>query len=195
LHFLRLILRSETYNKIITANLKIQEVEMSENKTYYDDLVIDPHDLDSECIDQPRRFMKWGEAFADAIFGRDKAKQNLKIVTAQTEQAIRLDPQANNVVEGARGVTEGAIQAALSVHKDVIAAEDALILAEKNLAVLKTAKEAFEDRKRQLSNMVQLKIAQYYSDPEKLADKEIRATHQENLAKNERLQNLKEEKG
>lgn len=158
---------------------------------YYQDLVIDRFRLEEECVDQPRRFMKWSEDYAEAVFKRDKAKQNLKIVSAQVQQRVRQDPELYGVVAGTRGVTEGAIQAALDTHHEILDAEDNLLEAEKNLQILKAAKESFDDRKRQLTNLVHLQLGQYYSDPGKAASSEAKRMQEEHLADNSRMQNLK----
>jgi len=159
---------------------------------YLQDLQIDRFRLEEECVDQPRRFMKWSEEFAEAIFKRDKAKQNLKIVSAQTQQKVRMDPEQHGCVAGARGVTEGSIQAVLDTHPEILAAEDKLLEAEKNLQILKAAKEAFDDRKRQLTNLVHLILGQYYSDPGKSAESEAKRIQEEALSENTRLQKLGE---
>jgi hypothetical protein len=157
---------------------------------YYQDLVIDRFRLEEECVDQPRRFMSWSEAYAEAIFKRDKAKQNLKVVSAQVQQRVRQDPELYGAVAGARGVTEGAIQAVMDTHHEILEAEDLLLEADKNLQILKAAKEAFDDRKRQLTNLVHLQLGQYYSDPEKAATSEAKRFQEEGLADNARLKKL-----
>jgi hypothetical protein len=157
---------------------------------FYQDLLIDRFKLEEECVDQPRRFMKWSEDFAEAIFKRDKAKQHLKVVAAQVQQRVRQDPDLHGAVSGARGVTEGAIQAVLDTHHEILDAEDLLLEAEKNLQILKSAKEAFDDRKRQLTNLVHLQLGQYYSDPGKAAISEGKRMQEESLAENARLQKL-----
>ena len=140
---------------------------------YFEELLIDRYKLEEECADQPRRSMEWGEKYAEAIFDRDKAKQNLKIVAAQVQQRVRQDPDLYGVVAGQRGVTEGAIQAALDTNQEILDAEDLVLEAEKNLQIMKTAKDAFlSDRKSQLTNLVHLQLGQYYSDPMKAATSE-----------------------
>jgi len=158
---------------------------------YYQDLVIDRFRLEEECVDQPRRFMKWSEDFAEAVFKRDKAKQNLKVVSAQVQQRVRQDPELYGVVSGVRGVTEGSIQAALDTHHEILEAEDKLIEADKDVQILKAAKESFDDRKRQITNLVHLQLGQYYSDPGKAATSEAKRMQEEHLADNVRLKNLK----
>jgi hypothetical protein len=159
---------------------------------YYDDLLIDRYNLEEECADQPRRSMEWGEKYAEAIFVRDKAKQNLKIVSAQVQQRIRQDPELYGVIPGVRGVTEGAIQAALDTNQEILDAEDALLEAEKNLQIMKTAKDAFlSDRKIQLTNLVHLQLGQYYSDPVKSATSIGKKMQEEHLADNARLKSQK----
>ena len=118
-------------------------------------------------------------------------KQNLKIVSAQVQQRVRQDPDLYCVVAGQRGVTEGAIQAALDTNQEILDAEDLVLEAEKNLQIIKAAKESFDDRKRQLTNLVHLQLGQYYSDPMKAATSEGKRIQEEHLADNARLKNAK----
>ena len=136
---------------------------MSEELTEYQrDLAINEYALEIECADQPQLFMKWAERFAQAIFERDKAKQNLRVVTAEINLQIRnKEPE----IYGLPKWTENAVQSVLDKHPDILAAEDAYLLKIKEVELLRSAKDAFQDRKFQLINLVSLRNAMYYSDP------------------------------
>lgn len=157
---------------------------------YKEDLKIDIYKLEEECASQPSLYMDYGEEFAEALFERDLAKQNLKIVTSQVTSKVRTDPKLYGVIEGARGYTEAAYQAAVDVSEEVKEAEMRLIKAQKEVEIQRTAKEAFEDRKRQLTNLVHLILGQYYSDPEKAASKEAKSMQNQALSENPRLKKL-----
>jgi hypothetical protein len=135
------------------------EQELTE---YQQDLILNEYALELECADQPRKFMKWAERYALAVFERDKAKQNLKVTIAETNLSIRnREPEDYGLSKW----TENAVQSVLDKHPDVLEAENQYLEAIKNLELLRAAKDAFQDRKFQLINLVSLRNAQYYSDP------------------------------
>lgn len=133
--------------------------ELSE---YQQDLTINEYALELECAEQPSKFMKWAERYALAIFERDKAKQDLKVTIAETNLSIR-----NREPEdfGLSKWTENAVQSVLDKHPDVLVAENKYLNAVKELELMRAAKDAFQDRKFQLINIVSLRNAQYFSDP------------------------------
>jgi len=139
-----------------------QETPNQFQSEYQQDLTVNEYALEIECAYQPQMFMKWAERYALAVFERDKAKQNLKVVIAETNLSVRnQEPD----VYGLSKWTENAVQSVLDKHPDVLMAEDRYLEAIKNLEILRAAKDAFQDRKFQLINLVSLRNAQYYSDP------------------------------
>lgn len=131
--------------------------------SYMDDLTIDMFNLELECSKQPSIFMTWAEQYAQAVYDRDKSKQHLKVVTAKTNLAIRQSPQSYGIEK----ITEAAVQAALDLNSEVLAAEDNYLEAVKNAEIMRGARDSFDDRKKQLTNLVSLQNAKYYSDPTK----------------------------
>ena len=129
---------------------------------YQSDLMINEYALEIECADQPQKFMRWAERFAQALFERDKAKQDLKVVIAETNLGVRNQEPENY---GLSKWTENAIQSVLDKHPDILAAENRYIEAVRDAELLRSAKDAFQDRKYQLINLVSLRNAQYYGDP------------------------------
>lgn len=129
---------------------------------YQADLQINEYALEIECADQPQKFMRWAERFAQALFERDKAKQDLKVKIAEINLQVRNAEPENY---GLSKWTENAIQSVLDKHPDILIAENRYIEAVRDAELLRSAKDAFQDRKYQLINLVSLRNAQYYGDP------------------------------
>ena len=139
---------------------------MEELSEYQQDLILNEYALELECAEQPQKFMKWAERYALSVFERDKAKQNLKVVSAQVNLSIRnQDPADYGISTKSGGWTENAVQAVLDKHPDILEAENKYLEAVKNMELLRAAKDAFQDRKFQLINIVSLRNAQYFADP------------------------------
>jgi hypothetical protein len=135
---------------------------LQELSEYQRDLTINEYALEIECADQPQKFMKWAERYAQSIFERDKAKQDLKVKIAEINLSIRNQEPDNY---GLSKWTENAVQSVLDRHPDILAAENIYLEAVKNAELLRAARDAFQDRKFQLINLVSLRNAQYYGDP------------------------------
>ena len=138
---------------------------------YMEELTINEYLLEVECADQPRRFMKWGERYAYGLYDRDKAKQNLRVVSAETELQVR-STSPNEF--GLDKFTEASIRAILDKHPVILKAENAYLEAVRDAELLRAARDAFDDRKKQLTNIVTLRNAQYFADP--LREAEARET-------------------
>lgn len=130
-------------------------------KEYEKDLEIDKYALDAECMDQPRRFIHWAEALAEASSVRDRMDQSLDVTLAQTEMKVRKDPTAY----GLEKVTDASVKALVTIDPFVVKAEELLIQAKHRVNILFAAKEAFEQRKSMLENLVKLFLSGYWSDP------------------------------
>lgn len=125
------------------------------------DLQIDPTALDVEWLEQPRLFMKYAEAAAQAKKEVDQLKEALDVVKAQADHAIREKPEKYGVVK----VTEATVMAAVTQEKNVRQSLANLIDARYELEILNGAVRAFEQRKTALENMVRLHGASYFAGP------------------------------
>jgi len=137
------------------------------------DVEIDKLGLDIECIDQPRRFKRWSDAAADARRERTKAKQRLKVMKAEAMLEIRSDPNdvrrltsEGKVVRCKLDkVTDPIVTAMVEAHPDVVNHVVLLADAEHNVEILEGAKESFQDRKKELENLVHLYLSGYWAQP------------------------------
>src|SRR3990172_5316733 len=141
--------------------------EKQENEyNYIEDLKIDKYSLDEECIDQPRKYNQWALIHVEMIATRDRIKQQLVLVRANTESVVRQLVGAGRGGEiGISKGTEAEIKSAVELNPDVIKAEENLIEANRKVGVFGIAREAFHDRKKELENLVQLWLSSYWSDP------------------------------
>lgn len=128
---------------------------------YNQDIEIDKYSLDTECIDQPRKFMKWASLLADALKERDEAKQFLKVTETKISLEIRSDPKSF----GLDKITESAVESVVINQKQVVEAGQRLIDAQYNVNILSAAKEAQEQRRSMLENLIKLFLSGYWAEP------------------------------
>lgn len=124
-----------------------------------EDLQIDVLTLDKECAEQPGLLGEWAQQYPEAMFKRDKAKQNYKVLIANTELSIRQNPE----MFGLNKITEAAVTAVLNTHPEVIEAEDQYLEAVKEFELIKAGRLAFLSRDTQLTNLTTLYKSSYYT--------------------------------
>lgn len=129
---------------------------------YSKDREIDKYNLDFECMDQPRRFSRWGELKVEAETQRDYAKQRLGVIRAKVLMEVQ-EEFASGKRPG-KG-TESMVKAVVDLDLRVQGAEQELIEAVRQVGLLGVAKESFHDRKKELENLVQLWLSSYWADP------------------------------
>jgi hypothetical protein len=125
------------------------------------DLNIEVDNLGFELMDQPKRFMKWGRKYAEAIKEMGLAKRESSVTRSNINQDIRLRPEAYGLAK----VTEAAIASTLESVEDVDKAEKNMIGHQFSVNIFSAAKEAFDQRKSMLEKVVQLYIDGYWSQP------------------------------
>jgi hypothetical protein len=149
-----------------------------EEFNYEKDLEIDKNSLDTECLDQPARFMKYSKAYADAGLERDQKKQELVVERADLSMKIRNDPGEY----GLDKVTEGSVQTALDTSKKIVGLTEELNQVQNQVNILGSAKEAFEHRRDMIKILAQLFVSGYWSKvsmPQGASDKMSEAGTQE----------------
>jgi len=173
---------------------------MNEELNYKKDLEIDKFNLDEECENQPRKFAKWAEKYIETKKERDKIKQKIKVKRAEVEKNIRYTPEDY----GLNGkITEAMVKAEVELHREVQELENELIEKNYEVGILEVAKEAFQDRKKELENEIGLYIGNYWSTPnpkivesiKKEIEDKTENEQKTKLKKNERLKRLKQELG
>jgi ribosomal protein L4 len=126
-----------------------------------DILEIDQHRLDEEWSDQPKLYMKFSKALADANKSVDETKAELSVVQAELDADIRLRPDNYNVVK----VTEATVYNAILLQPRYREVQEKLI-EDRHLAnLLSGMVDALDHRKRALENLVYLHGQAYFSSP------------------------------
>jgi len=143
------------------------------DKDYEKDLEIDKYALDAECVDQPRKFMKWSENLADAMAELDRADQRLDVTKAGVEQDVRKDPDKYFIEK----VTEAAIKVAVTLDQTTKDAHEDWVQAKHKVGILMAARGAMEQRRSMLENLVKLFLSGYWADPK------VKPEHKEAMAK------------
>lgn len=136
-----------------------------EPSTYERDLSIDESALDGEWLDHARRMFKYCELQAQAHRDLDLARDALSLKKAQLDMRARTSPEEFGVVAGSRGITEGAVMAAVLSHDEYRAANQAMIDAQYEYEVVQGVVRSFDHRKSALENLVRLHGQSYFAGP------------------------------
>jgi len=149
---------------------------------YEQDLQIDPHGLEKEWMDQPRRMFLYAERLAEAERERNRAKEHLDVTEAQLDKIARSDPAPADLPKS----TETAVRNWVIQHPDRAVAVEQLREAEYEMSLLRGAVNAMQARKSALENLVRLHLSKYYSEPyvpgmQEVAEQEDRMDTQKRL--------------
>ena len=125
------------------------------------DFQIDRFRLDDEWCGQPHLYHRYAVALVDAQREFDEAKNSSAVMRSEVELAIRKDPDRYALPK----VTEGVIKAALDSSEELKEAEQVVIDARHKVGVLEAAVNALDHRKRALSDLVSLHLADYFAKP------------------------------
>lgn len=124
------------------------------------DLSINKYKLDEECLSHSSLYFRYAEASITAKSEVSKADDNLKLVTAERNIAIR-----KAYTDAGAKFTEAVIASELEKDAKVLDAKNALREAQDIYAKLQVAVQAMEARKSELDNLVKLYCAGYFSTP------------------------------
>lgn len=129
--------------------------------TFKDDLAIDPNALDVEWLEQPKKFFDVAEQAAEAKREVDRAKLALDVTEAELDNDIRTSPQKYGIAK----ITETALKAAMRLTDKYQKAQTTLTEAQYAKAMLDSATQAWDQRKRALENLVYLHGQSYFAGP------------------------------
>jgi hypothetical protein len=126
-------------------------------------LGIDEHSLDMALREHPDLFYEVASQLALAVSNRDEAKLDLEEVEAEVDKELRRAAAIND-----DRTTEKEIESNKKIDKRVKIANDKLVKEKYNAAKWTALKDAYEQRSYALSKLVDLYLANYYSqNPEK----------------------------
>jgi hypothetical protein len=128
---------------------------------YEDDIRIDEEMLDLEWTEQPLKMLKYCSILAKALKEVDVKKQELDIVKADIDKAVRTSPETF----GLGKVTEATVEFTVIRQAEYVAANNSLIEAKYEMEMAKAAVRAMDQRKDALEGMVRLYIAGYFAGP------------------------------
>lgn len=134
---------------------------MNKDLNYEEDLKISVNDLDLDCKEQPELMMKYSEYVAKMEKERDQAKAVLEYIEAELDKDVRNNPEKYDLEK----LNESKVAAAIKRQKKYKDAEEVYINAKFEAQVAKGTVTAFNDRKTQLSNLVELYKGQYFAGP------------------------------
>lgn len=128
---------------------------------YQNDLLINEHELDEEWITQPSKYMSYSADLAQAIYNRNRAKENLDVIEASLDSEARREPTP----AGLGKATETAIKNWIKLQDTYREALEAYHDSDLEANLLQGAVNAFNHRKTALENLVKLFLAGYFSEP------------------------------
>lgn len=138
---------------------------------YEQDLQTNFEDLDRHWLEQPQKYMKWGERWSNAIAKRDRAKENLDVTRAEIDKEIRKGWD-KPPWEFDSKPTETAISSAIITDDRYRHANSEYIDAGEEVNIMLVAKTAFEHRKKQLDNLTSLYLSGWFTRPRLQGDRD-----------------------
>ena len=142
---------------------KVEVMAKKAKKNEFDfakDLSINKYKLDEECLSHSSLYFRYAEACISAKSEVSKADDNLKLITAEQNIAIR-----KAYTESGAKFTEALITSELEKDAKVLEAKEKFRDAQEVYAKLQVAVSAMESRRSQLDNLVKLYCAGYFSTP------------------------------
>jgi hypothetical protein len=133
---------------------------------YEKDIWINDQELDIEWLEQPTKMFKYCSIAAQTRKELDQAKENVDVVKAGLDQAIRNNP--GNF--GLEKVTDKAIESVITTDKEYIKASNAYIQAKYENEMALAAVRACDQRKDALENLVRLHGQSYFAGPSETRD-------------------------
>jgi len=137
---------------------------------------IDPFNLDTELIQQPKLYRKESGSLAEARKEVAEAKNLLKLTKAKIRKAIRQNPEAFGITKA----TESSVDDALEMSVKYQEVQQAVVEAEYKAELLAGSVESYRQRKGSIEGILQLFLAGYYADPKIPKDRQA-ADHIERL--------------
>lgn len=157
------------------AEVMAKKEKESKELDFEKDISINKYKLDDECLSHSSIYGRYASMQAEAKTQLSKAKDNLELVEAERNLAIR-----KSFADSGVKVTEAMITSALIQDKKVIEAKSQVREAEDTFMKLSVAVQAFEHRKSELDNLVKLYCSGYYSVPN--SSSEVKKTINEQTA-------------
>jgi hypothetical protein len=121
----------------------------------------DLHALHKEWHRQPKLYHKYAMMLVDAKAALDAAEAQLALRQADLDGGIRARPERY----GLEKITEGAIKALILTDGQFQNDQQAVADCQRRVGELQVAVQTLDHRKKALENVVQLWLADYFSEP------------------------------
>lgn len=122
---------------------------------------LDLHRLEEEWQIQPKLFRKHSRELAHLRAEWERAKTRRDLTEAKVEMQARRDPDSFGIEKK----REAAFKQAVILSKEWQKANEEVIVAKYRMDEMESDVRAIEHRKEALTNMVKLRLADYYADP------------------------------
>ncbi len=148
--------------------------------------------LDKNAIEQPSLYEDYSRKWAEAVYARDKVKEQISIIKSEIDEEIRRNPK-NFGWTAEKDVTETWLNKQIDAHEKVKEANQKLIDAQHEVNVFSSAKETLEHRKKMLEVLTDLYKGNYFTARSRSGEAFSNATeksvedHDEHLSKNSRI--------
>jgi len=152
-------------------------------------LRIDEHALQQECRNQPETFYHIARRVSKARADYEDARTHLKRTSAQAEIDIRQQAE-----ESETRITEARVASLVLASQSVVLASDRVNDCRIAMEEIEALKEAYQQRKDMLRELVQLYISSYYSDPIRGAETRMRDVATEGVRRARREQREQRER-
>lgn len=133
-----------------------------QERLFSDDIKINKYKLEEECEKQASIYFYWAEKLAEAKTRLDEAVDKSKLISAQSEMAIRKnwdDKYSNKYGKQ----TENGIKAVLEIEMEV--SRQNIRDAQSEVNILQASVNALEHRKYELDNLTTLLVKGFYAAP------------------------------
>lgn len=145
--------------KLLLEKIKVRgENKVSEELEL--NLDIDRLRLDDEWVKHPKEYHVWADHAASCQFNYDRAKSELELTKAEIDRDVRQDPSNYGLAK----ISEVAITNTIILQSEYQAATKTVNSTRHELECARAAVSALEQRKRQLTVLVELFIRDYYSE-------------------------------
>ena len=134
-------------------------------KKFEDDgivLEIDKHQLDAECLKQPRLYHKYAIELATAKTKLDESESNFKTVKATLDNLIRMNPSSFDLHEK---LTEEMIASTIIIQEKYEKAQASITRRQYIVSLLYAMVIGLDHKKNSLENLIKLHGQDYFSAP------------------------------
>ncbi len=121
----------------------------------------DMHNLEEEWASQPENYYNYAIKLAHIKNKYEEAKRDLELETAEMDRSIRASPLEYDLEK----ITEGGIEKAIIRSGRYRTAQDKVLKAKHHVDIVQAAVSALDHKKKALEALVQLHLANYFSEP------------------------------